>query len=178
MTHKCCLVNFAKFVKDLCTEYIRVTASGYFPSNFVDVFPVKFWFLVIYKSTSSCGWSEKLVFWKFWKDYIRSGPGECIAFKIKILEVFAERFFKIPSSRIAFTCSESTMKTSEQWLQWRCSGVFIVNFEQFSFIFLVFPLLSWTSKYRVGEWMIFFLFLLGSCKILHNREFRWIDVIR
>ena len=38
-------------------------------------------------------------------------------------------------------CSKLTLKTPERRYQ-RCSGVFIVNFEQISFIILVFPLLN------------------------------------
>ena len=36
-------------------------------------------------------------------------------------------------------CSKLTIKTSEQ-SQWRCSGVFIINFQQISLIVPVFPL--------------------------------------
>ena len=43
--------------------------------------------------------------------------------------------------RMCEICSELTIKTPEQ-LQWRRSGVFIVNFEQISHIALVPPLLT------------------------------------
>ena len=38
-------------------------------------------------------------------------------------------------------CSDVTIKTTEQ-RQWRRSGVFIVNFEQISYLVLVFLLLT------------------------------------
>ena len=47
-------------------------------------------------------------------------------------------------------CSELTIKTPE-WRQWRRSSVFIVNFEQISHVVMVFPLLYWTSKCRLGS---------------------------
>ena len=52
-------------------------------------------------------------------------------------------------SQPEFICSKLIIKTSE-WLHWLCSGVFIVNFEQTSHIVLVFPLLTWTIKCRLG----------------------------
>ena len=49
---------------EICQRSLYRIHSGdcfwLFSLKFVDVFPVKFWFLVIYKSTSSCGWSEKI----------------------------------------------------------------------------------------------------------------------
>ena len=63
----------------------------------------------------------------------------------------------------AFTCSKSTMHGStkaQYWIcsklttktqkrrNWRCSDIFIVNFDQISYIDLVFPLPTWTSKWR------------------------------
>ena len=41
-------------------------------------------------------------------------------------------------------CSKLTIKTPER-CQWRCSAVFIVNFERISHFFLVFPLLPWNK---------------------------------
>ena len=42
-------------------------------------------------------------------------------------------------------CSKLTIKTPER-RQWRRSSVFIINFERISHLFLVFLLLTWTSK--------------------------------
>ena len=46
-------------------------------------------------------------------------------------------------------CSKLTIKTPKQ-LQWRRSGVFIVNFEQVSHLFLLF-LLSTVNMLRLGN---------------------------
>ena len=53
-------------------------------------------------------------------------------------------------------CSKLTTKTLE-WRQWRRSGVFMVNFEHFSYIFLVF-LLPDLEKVNVC-WVLVFLLL-------------------
>ena len=69
------------------------------------------------------------------------------------------------------TCSKLTTKTPERrenclthsnnlpavadecvWTFWRRSGVFIVNFEHISHVFLVFLLLLWTSKCLLVLW--------------------------
>ena len=57
----------------------------------------------------------------------------------------------------AITCSKLTIETLEQGVKcpkltikiseqshWRCSGVFIVNFEHISYLVLVFLLLTWS----------------------------------
>ena len=46
---------------------------------------------------------------------------------------------KMAITKLPFTCSNSTIETLEKW---RRSDVFIVNFEQFSHLFLAF--LLWT----------------------------------
>ena len=59
--------------------------------------------------------------------------------------------FKVNNRNTTATCEicrKLTIKTPER-RQWRCSGVFIVNFDQTSYIVLVFSLLLWTSKYRL-----------------------------
>ena len=48
------------------------------------------------------------------------------------------------------TCSKLTIKTPEQRQQ-RCSGVFIVNFEHISHLFLVFLLLTFDKKMLAGK---------------------------
>ena len=47
--------------------------------------------------------------------------------------------------KICEICLKLTIKTPE-WRYWRCSGVFIVNFEHISHLFLMFLLLIRTSK--------------------------------
>ena len=47
-------------------------------------------------------------------------------------------------------CSELTIKTPE-WRHWRRFGVFIVSFEQISYIVLVFHCWHWTRKYWLGK---------------------------
>ena len=47
------------------------------------------------------------------------------------------------------TCSNVTIKTPEQ-RHWRCSGVFIVNFEHTSYIFLVLLLLTLNKELTTG----------------------------
>ena len=42
----------------------------------------------------------------------------------------------------AITCSKLTIGTLEQGVKWRCSGVFIVNFEHISHLVLMFLLLT------------------------------------
>ena len=49
------------------------------------------------------------------------------------------------------TCWKLTMKASER-RHWRCSGVFIVNFEHISHLFLVFLLL--TCEIFLGYWFV------------------------
>ena len=56
------------------------------------------------------------------------------------------------------TRSELTIKTPER-RQWHRSGVFIVNFEQISQIFLVFLLLTLSKLMLAGEKLIKELFL-------------------
>ena len=46
-------------------------------------------------------------------------------------------------------CSKLTIKIPE-WRQWRRSGVFIVNFEQILYIFLVFLFLNLNKEIPVG----------------------------
>ena len=66
------------------------------------------------------------------------------------------------------TCSELTIKTPER-RQWHRSGVFIVNFEQISQIFLVFLLLTLSKLMLAGEKLIkeLFLYLLKTQKNKH-----------
>ena len=48
-------------------------------------------------------------------------------------------------SQQAFTCSKSTIWSPEQcvkYVQWRNSGIFIINFEHISHVFLMIPLLT------------------------------------
>ena len=47
-------------------------------------------------------------------------------------------------------CLKITIKTIERH-HWRCSGLFIVNFEQISHIILVFPLLTLDKKILAGN---------------------------
>ena len=47
-------------------------------------------------------------------------------------------------------CSKLTIKTLERH-HWRCSDLFIVNFEQISHIILVFPLLTLDKKILAGN---------------------------
>ena len=46
-------------------------------------------------------------------------------------------------------CSKITIKTPERH-QWRCSGVFIVNFERISHLIIVFLLLGWGRQMPTG----------------------------
>ena len=62
---------------------------------------------------------------------------------------YAEYNFGAPLNTIvsqpAFTCSKLTIETLElgvKYVQWRCSGIFIVNFEHISYLVLVFLLLT------------------------------------
>ena len=52
-------------------------------------------------------------------------------------------------------CSKLVIKTPDQ-CYWRCSGAFIFDFEQFSYIFLVFPILALNKQipawYHVNYW--------------------------
>ena len=80
----------------------------------------------------------------------------------------------------AFTCSKSTMHGStkaQYWIcsklttktqkrrNWRRSDIFIVNFDQISYIDLVFPLPTWTSKWRRA---IIYKQLAQSLKVVVN----------
>ena len=56
---------------------------------------------------------------------------------------------KFGNTILANIMFEVKIKTPEQ-RQWRRSGVFIVNFEHISQLFLVFLLLTWTSKCQLG----------------------------
>ena len=47
-------------------------------------------------------------------------------------------------------CSKLTIKSPERH-QWRCSGVFIVNFERISHLALAFPLLTLMMKLPTGN---------------------------
>ena len=62
------------------------------------------------------------------------------------------------TSSMCEICSNITIKTPD-WRHWwrRCSGVFIVNFEQTSYIILVFPCWVWARKGRLGYWICVFL---------------------
>ena len=51
-------------------------------------------------------------------------------------------------TKLSEICSKLTKKTERR--QWRCSGVFIVNFGEISQVVLVFSLLIWASKCRLG----------------------------
>ena len=61
-----------------------------------------------------------------------------------MLESSLSEIFRRPHQS-AFTCSKVTIGTLEQ-CQWRCSGIFIVNFEHNSHLTVVFLLLTFTCK--------------------------------
>ena len=46
-------------------------------------------------------------------------------------------------------CSKLTIKTSG-WNYWLRSDVFVAKFEEISYIFMVFPLLTWNKQMLVG----------------------------
>ena len=57
-------------------------------------------------------------------------------------------------SQPAFTCSKITIETLEQgvkYVQWRSSGVFIVNFEHISRLIQVFLLLTLSNEMPAGN---------------------------
>ena len=63
-------------------------------------------------------------------------------------------------------CSEVTIKTPE-WRHWRHSGVFIVNFEHISYLFLVFLLLTWNKQMLAGVLPVI-IFSISSVTIIWN----------
>ena len=60
------------------------------------------------------------------------------------------------------TCSKVTVKTTE-WRQWCRSGVFIVNFEHISLLFLVFLLLTLDKSTLLG---LLFIIIVTQCDAL------------
>ena len=62
-------------------------------------------------------------------------------------------------------CSKLTIKTPERH-QWRCLGVFIVNFEQISHIALFFPLPNLNKKMPVGGLYELFATSYHICQIV------------
>ena len=48
-------------------------------------------------------------------------------------------------------CSKLTTKETQEWRQWRRSGVFIVNFEHISHIVLVFSLLALNKQMSANQ---------------------------
>ena len=63
-------------------------------------------------------------------------------------------------------CSEVTIKTPE-WRHWCHSGVFIVNFEHISYLFLVFLLLTWNKQILAG-FLPSIIFSISSVTIIWN----------
>ena len=55
-------------------------------------------------------------------------------------------YYQLGLSRLTFICWKSTIATLEEGRQWRCSGIFIVNFEHISYLFLEFLSLTLDNK--------------------------------
>ena len=53
-----------------------------------------------------------------------------------------------------FTCSKSTTEQIEKDVKYSCSGVFIVNFEQISRLFLELPLLPLNKQLLAGRMIL------------------------
>ena len=87
-------------------------------------------------------------------------------------------FFKVNNENtrtMCEICSKLTTTKTPERSHWRRSGVFVVNFEQISHNVVVFPLLLWTSKCRLGTYSIvnsdqFFLRLTNDYGILLQIE--------
>ena len=65
------------------------------------------------------------------------------------------------------TCSELTIKIPER--RRRCSGIFIVNFKHISRLVLVFLLLTWVGKCRLGLHVCFGRFLWLLVQMGYNK---------
>ena len=77
------------------------------------------------------GFKEFQIFFIFGLTLINMFPGNIYLFKVNNKN----------TRKRCEICLKLTIKTPE-WHQWRCSGVFIVNFEYISYLFLVLLLLT------------------------------------
>ena len=99
-----------------------------------------------------------IVCWKQGKIYF-SIPAEKYMFKVNNRNIRTR--FEI--------CSKLTIKTPERCC-WHCSGVFIINFEHISHLFLVFLLLTLSRHMLVGSfiWFMSAVLISTKCRCFHS----------
>ena len=110
--------------------------------------------ILLSKLITTAEWRQNISFWYFAVDFEHIVTLTCVR------NCSLERVIPLPvgiyllkvkygNTRTRCVCSKLTIKTPER-CQWCRSVVFIVNFEHISHLVLVFLLLIWTCKCRLG----------------------------